>query len=242
MTNQTTELAVFDSVAATIAEYKVENEKLVFAYDTPDGNKEARSHIAKLRKVKTEIANIHKDAKAEALAYGRRLDAKKNEYTGEVDGMIAVHKDPLDAIAAEKQAIIDAEIAKAAAEEEKRLEEIEARERAVREAEERIAKAKAESERVEREKKIAEEAGERARVQAEMKAKAAADAKELLERVRKDKEEAAEQKRIANKKHRKEVEDAIHLALTEMSIAEFVADEVLSALKENKIPHVTIVY
>ena len=183
------ELAIFDSVLATIAEYKIENEKLIFAYDTPDGEKEARSHIAKLRKVKTEIANIHKDAKAEALAYGRRLDAKKNEYTGEVDGMIAVHKDPLDKIAAEKQAIIDAEIAKAQEEEAKRLADIEAREAAIREAEQKIAREKAESERIEREKKIAEEAAARARIHAEMKAKNEADAKDLAERVRKENEE-----------------------------------------------------
>ena len=236
------ELAVFDSVAATIAEYKVENEKLVFDYADPDGAKEARSHISQLRKVKTEIATIHKDAKAEALAYGRRLDAKKNEYTGEVEEMIAVHKDPLDAIAAEKQALVDAEIAKAAAEEEKRLADIEAREQAVKDAEEKLAKEKTEAERIEREKKIAEEAAERARVHAEMKAKNEADAKELAERKRIEADAEKEQKRIANKKHRKEVEDEIYFALTEMGFDEGYADSLMFALKENAIPHVSINY
>lgn len=236
------ELAVFDSVAATIAEYKVENEKLVFDYADPDGAKEARSHISQLRKVKTEIATIHKDAKAEALAYGRRLDAKKNEYTGEVEEMIAVHKDPLDAIAAEKQAVIDAEIAKAAAEEEKRLADIEAREQAVKDAEEKLAKEKAEAARIAREKDIAIGAAERAREQAEAKAKAEADAKELAEKKAKEAEEAANMKRIANKRHRQKIEGNIHETLKEIGLEEFDADNILEALKENKIPNVTINY
>jgi len=236
------ELAVFDSVAATIAEYKVENEKLVFDYADSNGEKDARSHIAKLRTVKTEIANIHKEAKAEALAFGRRLDAKKNEYTSEVESMIAVHKDPLDKIAAEKQAIIDAEIAKAQAEEEKRLADIEAREQAVKDAEEKLAKEKAEAARIAREKDIAIGAAERAREQAEAKAKAEADAKELAEKKAKEAEEAANMKRIANKRHRQKIEGNIHETLKEIGLEEFDADNILEALKENKIPNVTINY
>lgn len=236
------ELIIFDGVLATIAEYKAENEKLVFAYDTPQGDKDARSHIAKLRKVKTKVGEIHKEAKAESRAFGLKLDAKKNEYNGEVDSMIKFHKDPLDVIAAKKQAIVDAEKAKAAAEEEKRLADIEAREQAVREAEEKIAREKIESERAEREKKIAAEAGERARIQAEQQAKNATDAKELAERVRKENEERKEQKRIANKKHRKEIEDAIEYALTEIGLNPKDAGIVLIALKENAIPHVSIIY
>ena len=236
------ELAVFDEVAATLAEYKAENENLIFAYDTPEGERDARSHIAKLRKVKTEIANIHKEAKAEALAFGRRLDAKKNEYTNEVESMIAVHKDPLDKIAAEKQAIIDAEIAKAAEEEAKRLADIEAREAAVREAEEKLAREKAEAELKEKMRRIAEDAAIGARERAEEKAKAEADAKELAEKKRIEAEQEKERRRIANKKHREKIEGEIHFAMTEMSIAEFIADEILTALKENKIPHVSINY
>lgn len=248
MTEQTlvepkeSELAIFDEVAATIAKYKAENESLVFDYETPDGEKDARSHIAKLRKVKTVVANIHKEAKAEALAFGRRLDAKKNEYIGEVDGMIAVHKDPLDKIAAEKQAVIDAERKKAEEEEAKRLADIEAREAAVREAEEKIAREKNEAERKEREKQIAEEAAEKARLEAEARAKAEADAKELAEKKLKEAEEATEQRRIANKKHRKQVENDIHFSLTEMEIDAEDADTIITALKENRIPHVSINY
>lgn len=240
------ELAVFDEVAATIAEWKAENVKLAFAYDTPQGEKDARSHIAKLRKVKTKVSEIHKEAKAEALAFGRRLDAKKNEYNGEVDGMIKVHKDPLDAIEAEKQALIDAEKKRFEEEEIKRLADLEAREAAVKEAEDKVARDAALEERAEREKRIAEEAAATAKARAEQKAKAEAEAKELAAIKAKEAEAAKEQRRIANKKHRKQVEDEIRSALIEDCLiqenAEYVADIIIEALKENRIPHVTINY
>ena len=234
----TTELAVFDEVAATIAEWKAENEKLAFEYNTPQGEKDARSHIAKLRKVKTKVGEIHKEAKAEALAFGRQLDAKKNEYNGEVDGMIKYHKDPLDKIAAEKQAVIDAETSKAEAEEAQRLADIEARETALKEAEEKLAKEQAEEARKLREKIIAEEA----KIEAEAKAKAEADAKELAEKNRKEAEEVKEKERITNKKHREKIEGTIHFALTELGFEFAEASDILTALKENRIPHVSINY
>ena len=237
------ELVVFDEVAATIAEYKAENEKLVFDYADQEGVKQARSHIAKLRKVKTKISDVHKEAKAESRAFGLRLDAKKNEYTEEVEGMIAIHKDPLDAIEAEKQAIIDAEKRRLEEEEEKRIADLEAREAAVKKKEEKATRERVETERAAREKQIAEEAAERAKAKAELDAKNAAAIKETIERVRKDKEEAKEQKRIANKKHRKQIEDEAHVGLTETGhLGNVEASEILAAIKENRIPHVSINY
>jgi len=236
------ELVVFDEVAAIIAKYKVENENLLFDYRDPEGEKQARSHIAQLRKVKTIVSDIHKDAKAEALAFGRRLDAKKTFYNSEVDGMIAVHKDPLDAIEAEKQAVIDAENQKVIEAEAKRVADLEAREAAVRAEEEKQSAEKAKAERIEREKHIADEAAERARIQAEQKAKAVAEAKELAEIRRKEAEEAAEKKRIENKKHRTKVEDEIQYSLTELGFNPDDAYTILTALMENRIPHVSINY
>lgn len=236
------ELVVFDEITATLAKYKAENEKLVFDYADPQGEKDARSHIAKLRKAKTKISDIHRDAKAEALALGRKLDGKKRELIGEVDGMIAVHKEPLDAIEAEKQAVIDAEKKKFEEAEAKKQADLEAREQAVKEKEEKFAREQAEVERVAREKRIAEEAAEKARVQAEQKAKAEADAKELAEKRRKEAELAKEQRRIANKKHREKIESEIHLTLKEMGYAEYTIARFISALKENAIPHVSINY
>jgi hypothetical protein len=237
------ELVVFDEVAATIAEWKAENKKLVFEYDTPQGEKDARSHIAKLRKGKTKVGEIHKEAKAEALAFGRKLDTKKNEYNGEIDTMIAVHKDPLDAIEAEKQAVIDAEKKRLEEAEGKRLLEIDARERAVLVAEEKIAREKAEAEQAEREKHIAEKAAETAAAFERQKARNEANAKELAEKKAKEEAQAKEQKRIANKKHRKQIEDEIHLALTETGHLDNIgASVIIEAIINKKIPHITINY
>jgi len=259
------ELAVFDEVAATIAEYQIENNKLVFDYADKEGAKQAKSHISKLRKVKTKISEVHKEAKAEALAFGRKLDAKKNEYIGEVDKMIMVHKEPLDAIEAELIAESLKRQQELAEAEAKKITEIEARERAIILAEEKIAREKAEAEekirrekaaeaervmkeqqekiaRIEEEKRIAEEKAEKLKIQAEEKAKAEAEAEEerLAEIAA---EKAIEAKRIAGKEHRKKIEDEAHRGLTETGhLGNTEASEVLEAIKENKIPHITINY
>lgn len=253
MVTETTELAVYDAVSVTIAEYKKENANLVFDYADKQGAKDAKSHIAKLRKAKTAIATVHKDAKAEALAFGRRLDAKKNELTGEVDEMIKVHKDPLDAIEAEIVAQATAKIAakeaeEAAAEAKKQAEldareaEIRAKEQEIWEAEDKLKKEQEELARKQREAEIAKEAGEQAKKQAEADAKAKAQAKELAEKKRKEAEATKEQKRIQDKKHRQDIENKILSSLTAMYLNPDMAYKILTALKENKIPNVTINY
>ena len=270
------ELVVFDEVAAIIADYKVKNEELVFDYESKEGIKQAKSHIVKLRKVKTKVGEIHKEAKAEALAFGRRLDAKKNEYNGEVDKMIAFHKKPLEAIETKETEEAWARQRERDDAEAKRIAEIEARERAIILAEEKIAREKAdaeeeirrekaiESERVIKEQqekikraeeenrhileeaakaraKLQEEA-DKARIEAEEKAKAEAEAEE--ERLADiAAEKAIEEGRIADKEHRKKIEDEAHAGLTGTGhLGNVEASEVLEAIKEGKIPHVTINY
>ena len=273
---KSSELAVFDEVAAIIAEYKAENEKLVFDYASKEGAKQAKSHIAKLRKVKTKVSEIHKEAKAEALAFGRRLDAKKNEYNGEVDKMVTFHKDPLDAIEAEVIAEATRKAKEYADAEAERIAGIAAREQAVKLREEKIAREKAEAEekvrreaaeaaeqiikeqqekikQVEEEKRVAEEATERVRMEAALKAKAEAEAKELADRKLREAEEerladieaekAIEASRINDEKHRKKIEDEAHTGLTGTGhLGNVEASKVLEAIKEGKIPHVTIQY
>ena len=261
---KSSELAVFDEVAAIIAEYKAENEKLVFDYASKEGAKQAKSHIAKLRKVKTKVSEIHKEAKAEALAFGRRLDAKKNEYNGEVDKMVTFHKEPLDAVEAKEIAEAWAKQQEYLDAEAKRIAEIEARERAIILAEEKIARERAEAEekvrqeaaeaaeqiikeqqekikQVEEEKRIAEEATERVRMEAALKAKAEAEAEE--ERLADiAAEKAIEANRINDKKHRRKIENEIQSSLTKLGLLPDFAYDFIVAIKENKIPHVTINY
>ncbi|GAG68127.1 unnamed protein product [marine sediment metagenome] len=218
------ELVVFDEIAATIAEYKIENEKLVFDYADKEGAKQAKSHIMKLRKVKTKVSEIHKEAKAESRAFGLRLDSKKNEYNGEVDKMVAVHKEPLDAIEAEIVAKAMEEVKKREEAEEKRLLELHAREQAVLVAEEKIAREKAEAEeKIARGKailaeKLIKEQAEAERIERERLAeierikREKRIAEEAAARAKIEAEEAAERARIQAEQKAKAEADARELA------------------------------
>lgn len=77
---------------------KADNANAVFIYEDPKGNKAARSHIHGLRLIKGRIEARRKEVKAEALEYGRAVDAFAKSLTGEVEEMIAVHEIPLKEI------------------------------------------------------------------------------------------------------------------------------------------------
>ncbi len=274
---KSSELVVFDKVAAIIADYKVRNEELAsnFDYESKEGIKQVKSHISKLRKVKTKVSEIHKEAKAESRAFGLRLDAKKNEYNGEVDKMIDFHEKPLEAIKKKETEEALARQQEYADSEAKRIAEIEARERAIILAEEKIAREKAEAlDKIAREKaaenekiikeqeekirqaeeenrRIVEEAAkaraklqeeaDKARIEVEQKAKAEAEAEE--ERLADiAAEKAIEANRIKDKKHRQKIEDEVHTGLTKLGYNPDTAYDLLDALKQNKIPHITIQY
>lgn len=71
----------------------------VFDYRTTAGNKAARSYVFGLRKLKSRIEAARKDAKAYALAYGKRVDEQARELADQVLDLIQPHQDQLDAIA-----------------------------------------------------------------------------------------------------------------------------------------------
>lgn len=56
-------ISAYDPFRAQLAELKTNNEKAVFNYEDPAGNKEARSHIYKLRKTKSAVDRVRKDQK-----------------------------------------------------------------------------------------------------------------------------------------------------------------------------------
>src|SRR4051812_5978960 len=95
---ETIELTQYNVVKSDIATLKAQNAALVFIYDTPEGNKNARSHVHKLRLKKGEVERVRKDVKAAALEFGRKVDFVAKELTDDLDGMIEVHQKPLDAI------------------------------------------------------------------------------------------------------------------------------------------------
>jgi hypothetical protein len=234
-----TELQIFDPIAAQIEEMKEKNANLVFDYEDKDGNKNARSHIATLRKLKKPITETHRLAKAEAKKFCDALDGKKRELIGIVEDMIEVHHKPI-------WEIEQREIAKKAeeelriqqekeAEEAARLAEIEAREKAAAEKEAELKRQQEEIERKEREAQLVAEAEERAKekakqdlidaenrriaeVQAEKNraaAEIAAKEKAIAEEKRADEAarlelEAQEQERQANIEHRKQIHKDIY--------------------------------
>lgn len=93
-----THIAVYNEFRNQIAQLKSDNEKLVFDYEDPKGNKEARSHIYKLRQTKAAIDKARKQEKAASLEYGRLVDAEANEILADIELMIYVHAKPLEEI------------------------------------------------------------------------------------------------------------------------------------------------
>ena len=304
-------LAIFEPIQAQMEQAKIENEKLIFDYDDPKGDREARSHIFGLRKIKTRINEAHKAGKGEFLAACREIDGFKNQLIADVDGMIAVHDEPLKLIEKERAEILAekrrveaaAEAAKQARQKEElaasieraRMAEVAAQAakneaaaaikaakdeaaEAVRAAETQVAEviraanaqAKARQEeawRIERDRKIAEQAQAKAEIDKEQalvnaenkrladieaveaKAVAEAQAKELAARRRVDAEvaekkrlQAIEDKRITDQKHRLEVVQSITDRLKELIEEDFVTGRVMAALLACTIPHVKIVY
>jgi colicin import membrane protein len=201
-------LVPFDPIEADIAKYKDENSKLVFDYEDAKGNKDARSHIFKLRQIKSSIAKIHQEVKSDVLKVSRAIDAKKNQLTDAVEAMIDVHAKPIkvieDRIAAaeaEKQRLIQEESSR---QEAARLEAIRQQEEANRKRQSELDhqafllnQRQAELDRQEREKQIAAQAEQRAKDEADRKIR---EAEEKHQREL----QAAENKRIADLKDAEE--------------------------------------
>ncbi len=91
-------IAVYDEFRSQLAALKEGNAKLVFDYEDPKGNKEARSHVYKLRQTKAAVDKARQKEKAASLEYGRRVDSEAKEIAAEIDAMIEVHAKPLEAI------------------------------------------------------------------------------------------------------------------------------------------------
>src|SRR3954454_6832415 len=83
-------LAVYNPFRAELAEFKAQNATLIFDYESPKGNKEARSHVYKLRQSKAAVEKARKEEKAASLEYGRKVDAEAKTIMEEIEAMIAV--------------------------------------------------------------------------------------------------------------------------------------------------------
>ena len=196
----------FADLRSQIAKIKEENEKIVFDYEAQE--KEARSHVATMRKSKTAVNNIHKEKKKFFLEEGRKIDAGKNELIGVIDEMIEVHDAPLRAIKEKREAEEEAERQKIAMEldweDAINIDNLFNRER-------EIARKEAEQARIEEEKRQKEEAErfEKERIAHEEQIK-----KEAEERARKEAEEKiafeqAEKERLIEEAKQREIQSKI---------------------------------
>lgn len=88
-------LAVYSDFRKQLEQLRSENAAVVFDYSDPQGNKEARSHIYKLRKTKGAVEKARKEEKAESLKYGRLVDSEAKELVSDIEEMIEIHDKPL---------------------------------------------------------------------------------------------------------------------------------------------------
>lgn len=91
-------IAAYDEFRKQLSELRQHNNSVVFDYETPQGNKEARSHIYQLRKTKSAVDRVRKAEKAYYLEMGRKVDSEAKEIVAEIEDMIEVHQKPLDEI------------------------------------------------------------------------------------------------------------------------------------------------
>jgi hypothetical protein len=91
-------ISQFDVLLGDIKEAKEKAADVAFDYASKDGNKAARSYVFAQRKLKSRIESARTDAKAFALAYGRKVDEQAAALKDEVESLIRPHQDALDAI------------------------------------------------------------------------------------------------------------------------------------------------
>jgi colicin import membrane protein len=86
---------------ALVSDIEIAKQQAVesFEYESPKGEKAARSYIAGLRKIRARIESARKDAKSYALEYGRAVDSQAKSLEAQILGLIEPHQLELDAIA-----------------------------------------------------------------------------------------------------------------------------------------------
>jgi hypothetical protein len=92
-----------DALRQQVTVMAQDNALTRFDYRDKTGNKNARSHVAKLRTFKADVERARVKLKADALAYGKRVDTAAGDLTKLVEDMIDVHAAPLLAIETEEK-------------------------------------------------------------------------------------------------------------------------------------------
>lgn len=215
----------FSGILAQVKKFAEINRQTVFDYEDKDGNKDARSHVAKLRKLKKPVNDVHKREKEEALETCRLLDGQKREIIDKIEEMIEYHAKPIREKeerdkAAEEAARIEKEISdcwEEAHDMDRAHNERVKMERELAELKAEQERQRIEKEREEREKKIAEDAARQAKLEAEAKAREEKEAAELaVKKAQIEKEEAEKraakaaedaERKVREEQERKEAEE-----------------------------------
>ena len=103
---QVTALSAWEALANQIAMAEQESASKTFDYRDKWDNKQARSWVAELRRIKGGIERARKDAKAVHIKRGKAVDTAAELLEASVQGLIAPHEDALNAIKAEEEARI----------------------------------------------------------------------------------------------------------------------------------------
>lgn len=98
MIGHNSEIVAYSEFRAQLGDLRKINSEVAFDYEDPKGNKDARSHIYKLRQTKAAVEKARQKEKAESLEYGRRVDADAKTIILEIEEMIDVHNRPLEVI------------------------------------------------------------------------------------------------------------------------------------------------
>jgi hypothetical protein len=104
---ETSALSHWEALATDIAIATEESGFKQFDYRDAVGNKQARSWMAQLRKLKGRIERARKDAKAVHLQRGKAVDEAARTLEGAVLGLIEPHEQAIEAIEAEERARVE---------------------------------------------------------------------------------------------------------------------------------------
>jgi len=91
-------VAAYQPFYAQLEELEKNNTAIAFDYESAKGNKEARSHVYKLRQSKAALEKTRKDEKAESLRIGKAIDSEAKDIEARIEAMILVHQVKLDEI------------------------------------------------------------------------------------------------------------------------------------------------
>ena len=89
------QLVAFTEFEQQLNKLEAESRSIIPDLTTRKGIEAEKSHIYKWRQSKSAVSQIHKEAKAEALEYGRKVDAVKNKLLERIEAVIAEREKPL---------------------------------------------------------------------------------------------------------------------------------------------------